>query len=181
VTAPAAPGLAWTREERATWDDDVARVVGGAPGGVFDLPRDGAVLPGDWFAARGPDGRPMGYGWLEVEWGDAEVLLAVDPAAAGAGVGGFVLDHLEQEAVSRGVNYVYNTVRPTHPRRDEVTAWLESRGYRATASGDLRKRVTAGAAAAVGSGPVPRFDERTDRGPGDEESGGYVDAEDHRY
>lgn len=175
------PGLSWERAERQTWDDDVQRVVGGAPEGVFDLPRDGSVLPGDWFAARDAAGRVLGLGWLEVEWGDAEVLLATDPDASGRGVGAFVLAHLEQEAVARGVNYVYNTVRPDHPQRDEVTAWLEARGYRGGTSGDLRKHVSAAGAAPGAAGSVPTFDEATDRGPGDEESGGYVDAEDHRY
>lgn len=177
-----APELTWDRAERLVWDDDVERVVGGAPDGVFDLPRDGSVLPGDWFRARDASGRVLGLGWLEVEWGDAEVLLATDPDASGQGVGAFVLEHLEQEAVTRGVNYVYNTVRPDHPQRDEVTGWLEARGYRGGESGDLRKRVVVARPTSAGpTPPRPGSGPAGDRGPGDEDAGGYVDVEDHRY
>lgn len=188
----AAASLTWRREERATWDADVARVVGSAPPGVFDLDAtDGARLPGDWWSARDEDDRVLGYGWLDVEWGDAEVLLAVDPARSGRGVGAFVLAHLEQEAAARGVNYVYNTVPAVHPEHGQVSAWLEAHGYRAGESDELRKRVATGpatAAATRGTEPAPHpsraaptFDAATDRGPGDEASGGYVDPEHHQY
>ena len=74
-------------------------------------------------------------------WGDAEILLATDPEHRGQGVGTFVLEHLEHEAKERGLNYVYNTVRPTHPDREAVTAWLEKRGFEPSEDGSLLRAV----------------------------------------
>jgi GNAT superfamily N-acetyltransferase len=187
-------GLAWVREPSPTWDADKRRVIGSAPAGVFDLSYvDGAALPGDWWACTS-DGVVVGYGWLDATWGgDAEVLLAVDASARQAGVGSFVLAHLEDEAAARGLNYVYNTVRPTHPDRDDLHDWLAVRGYRGgTSDTTLRKRVGAdrrdpqhapARPAAPVAAAVPPYDPagEGERAPGHEESGGYVDVEDHRY
>ena len=174
--------LSWQREERPRWDADKQRIIGGAPPGALDLdPPAGADLPGDWFAAR-RDGAVVGYGWLDSTWGgDTEILLAVDPAVQACGVGSFVLTQLEREAAQRGTNYVYNTVRDTHPDRDAVHDWLMVRGYRGNErDAALRKRVgrveSAPATAADRQAPIPAA-----RPPGHEESGGYVDVEDHRY
>jgi len=174
--------LSWQREERPRWDGNKQRIIGGAPPGALDL--DFAAdsdLPGDWFAAR-RDGAVVGYGWLDSTWGgDIEILLAVDPEAQASGVGSFVLAQLEREAAERGTNYVYNTVRDTHPDRDAVHDWLLVRGYRGNErDAALRKRVgvveSAPAAAAHRQPPAP-----TAVPPGHEERGGYVDVEDHRY
>jgi GNAT superfamily N-acetyltransferase len=136
--------LSWHREDHPCWDTDKQRVIGGAPNGVFDLDyAAGQRLAGDWWHASDGD-RIVGYGWLDITWGDAEILLAVDPVAQRQGVGGFVLDNIEREAARRGVNYVYNTIRLNHPRRTEVRDWLESHGFRGSdADESLRKRVTA--------------------------------------
>ena len=66
-------------------------------------------------------GRVVGYGWLDDVWGDAEILLAVEEPARGTGAGAFALARLEDEAAARGLNYVVNVVRDTHPDRDAVT------------------------------------------------------------
>jgi GNAT superfamily N-acetyltransferase len=190
--------LVWTHEPRPTWDADKRRVVGSAPAGVFDLSyADDAALPGDWWCARTGEGEVVGYGWLDATWGgDAEILLAVDAGARRRGVGSFVISHLEDEAASRGLNYVYNTVRDSHPDRDDLHDWLAVRGYRgSTTDTTLRKRVGAdaqrpgpgGGAPAVR--PAPSRDasggydpaSEGERGPGREESGGYVDVDDHQY
>ena len=198
----AATELRWVRREDPTWDDDAQRIVGGAPDGAFDLAyRPGDPVAGDWWAAVEPNGHVVGLGWMDVGWGEAEILLAVAPDARNGGTGSFVLEHLESEAAAQGLNYVYNTVRSTHPHRDEVADWLTVRGYRGEAAdGPLRKHVSgpggpavgamdpAPKVAAVGAGPTrtvtspgggPR--PSADQGPGHEESGGYVDVDDHRY
>jgi hypothetical protein len=136
----------------------------------------------------------LGYGWMDVSWGEAEILLAVDRSCRDSGIGSFILANLEQAAAARGLNYVYNTVLSSHPDADAVSDWLGVRGYRDTGDGVLRKRVTAagpgaGVTAAVdrgAGGAAPAAPDRgtpggTDRGPGHEEAGGYVDVEDHRY
>lgn len=194
--------LTWTHEPNPTWDADKQRVIGSAPEGVFDLSyADAASLPGDWWTARTTDGVVAGYGWLDATWGgDAEILLAVDASSQQQGVGSFVIGKLEEEAARRGLNYVYNTVRDAHPRRDDLHDWLAVRGYRGPAGGQgdtaLRKRVGADnrrSSDASGSAPARSGPSRTasgggydpasegERAPGHEESGGYVNVEDHQY
>jgi GNAT superfamily N-acetyltransferase len=186
--------LTWSHEASPTWDADKQRVIGSAPAGALDLAyADGAALPGDWWAARTSDGVAVGYGWLDATWGgDAEILLAVDASAQRQGVGSYVISHLEDEAAKRGLNYVYNTVRDSHPQRDDLHDWLAVRGYRgSTTDTTLRKRVGAddqrsgvrGSSSKVQPAPSRAYDPAADgeRAPGHEESGGYVDVDDHQY
>ncbi|MEO5711247.1 MAG: GNAT family N-acetyltransferase [Nocardioidaceae bacterium] len=186
--------LTWHHESSPTWDADKQRVIGSAPPGALDLSfADGASLLGDWWAARTSDGATVGFGWLDATWGgDAEILLAVDASLQKQGVGSFVIGHLEDEAAQRGLNYVYNTVRETHPQRDDLHDWLAVRGYRGSSSDTtLRKRVGAdrqrdaatGPSSKAEPGPSRAYDPQADgeRAPGHEESGGYVDVDDHQY
>ncbi|MGR7027450.1 GNAT family N-acetyltransferase [Geodermatophilus sp. URMC 62] len=238
--------LRWVHEDDPRWDADRERVFASVPEGVFrtEARRPGERLSSDWWRVE-RDGVVVGYGWLDDVWGDAEVLLAVEAGARGSGVGLFAMHHLEEEAAARGLNYVLNVVRDTHPERDAVTAWLQRRGFSAAEDGRLRKRVggrgaggdgagadDAGADGAGGAGGAgdgtengggrdvgqrqdgrpgtgvatppsgdrearylaereraagrPRSSSEpaavgADRGPGEEESGGYVDPEQHRY
>jgi ribosomal protein S18 acetylase RimI-like enzyme len=138
--------LRWIRESPGRWDADKARIVGMAPKGVFDTRfaacKDGDLLPAEWWRVE-HDGKVVGYGWLDVVWGDAEILLATGADAGGRGVGTFILEQLESEARERGLRYLYNIVRPTHPRAAEVTRWLQKRGFRATEDGRLLRAVPA--------------------------------------
>jgi GNAT superfamily N-acetyltransferase len=132
--------LKWVREESPRWDARKAQIVGGAPAGVFDSRyralREGDLVPADWW--RVEDGKKtVGYGWLDVCWGDAEILLAVDPEARARGVGAFILGKLRDEARQRGLNYLTNLVRPTHPEAAKVTAWLQKRGFGPSDDGRL--------------------------------------------
>jgi GNAT superfamily N-acetyltransferase len=115
--------LRWVKDDDPRWDHDRRRVFATVPPGVFPaLPQvDGERLPGDWWRVADGD-RVIGYGWLDDVWGDAEILLAVEAGARGRGAGGFALARLEDEAAARGLNYVLNVVRDTHPERDAVTA-----------------------------------------------------------
>jgi N-acetylglutamate synthase-like GNAT family acetyltransferase len=136
--------LTWIKEQRPTWDAPKMRIVGEAPAGIFDVHYrqlvQGALVPGDWWRVE-DGGQILGYGWLDVVWGDAEILVAVDPSARKKGVGAFILDRLEDEARARGLNVLYNIVRPTHPDRDQVSAWFQSRGFRAAEDGSLQRAV----------------------------------------
>lgn len=177
--------LTWEREARPVWDAEKASIAASAPDGAlsFDF-ADGAELPGDWFVAR--DGQTVvGFGSLDTTWGgDAEITLVVDGQHQGRGVGTFVMDHLEQEAGDRGINYVYNTVRDTHPQRDDVHDWLLVRGYKGNESdASLRKHVGEQPNAQLGpvqTSPQARVPSGS-RSDGQEESGDYVDVESHRY
>ena len=137
-------GLEWRHEEAPVWDGDKDRIVGSVPSGIFQLPayEQGERLPGDWWRVE-DGGSVVAYGWMDTAWGDAEMLLAVDPQCQGQGVGTFVLDQLEREAVRRGVNYLYNVVLPSHPDHDRVTTWLEARNFSGSSDGVLRRRARA--------------------------------------
>lgn len=205
--------LIWVHEEDPRWDDDRERVFSTVPASVFpSITRtSGERLSSDWWRVE-RDRRVVGYGWLDDVWGDAEILLAVDEGARREGVGAFVMGRLEEEAAARGLNYVVNVVRDTHPDKAAVTAWLEGRGFSPAEDGRLRKRV-AGAGHDIGqrqsgrpgAGPArkpdqagqARYEAERERvegrphatddapgrpmGPGNEETGGYVDPEHHRY
>jgi GNAT superfamily N-acetyltransferase len=183
--------LRWAHEDNPTWDDDKQRVIGSAPEGALDIAYTlGTALPGDWWSARDESGAAVGYGWLDATWGgDAEILLAVDAAAQQHGAGSFIIGHLEDEAARRGLNYVYNTVRASHPNRDDLHDWLAVRGYRGGNSDTtLRKHVRN---LVVDEATLPTATTQADeldadelasaRPPGDEESGGYVNVDEHQY
>lgn len=136
--------MEWIHEPNAQWDEDKARIVAGAGEGVFDTRygelEKGSRVPAEWWHVE-LEGRVVGYGWLDVNWGDAEILLATDPEHRGQGVGSFILKHLEAEASKRGLRYLTNVVRPTHPDADRVRAWLEKRGFSASPDGRLLRAV----------------------------------------
>lgn len=134
--------LTWVREDTPRWDAAKQEIVGGAAPGSLDLAPLGLgdLAPGEWFRVE-EDGRTVGYGWMDCTWGDAEITLAVDPAHRQQGVGAFIVEHLGREAGSRGVNYLYNAVRRSHPERARVTKWLEGLGFAASGDGLLKRRV----------------------------------------
>jgi len=133
----------WIREDTPRWDAGKQAIVGGAPSGALEIGRfaAGDLVPGEWFRVE-DDGKTVGYGWMDCTWGDAEVTVAVDPRKRGAGVGAFIMDHLGKEAASRGVNYLYNAVRATHPEKEAVTRWLTSLGFVPSGDGLLKRHVS---------------------------------------
>jgi N-acetylglutamate synthase-like GNAT family acetyltransferase len=206
--------LRWVKDDDPRWDADRERVFATLGSDVFPgLTRHmGDQLPSDWWRVETDDG-VVGYGWLDDVWGDAEILLAVEESARGAGAGAFALARIEDEAAARGLNYVVNVVRDTHPDRGAVTGWFLAHGFSGTDDGRLRKQVGnrsrdigqlqggrpgTGRAEPPDDGRRARYDAERDRaaarpradspaavgadmGPGHEESGGYVDPEQHRY
>lgn len=134
--------LTWVKDEDPRWDPDRERVFATIPEGVFraETRTSGDRLSSDWWRVE-DGGRVVGYGWLDDVWGDAEILLAVEGSARGSGAGAFALARLEEEAAARGLNYVVNVVRDTHPHAATVTAWFQAHGFIGTEDGRLRKRV----------------------------------------
>jgi GNAT superfamily N-acetyltransferase len=120
----------WIHENPPHWDRRKAEIVGAAPAGVFAIGdyTDGDLIPGEWWRVE-EDGAVLGYGWMDCTWAEAEILLVVDAAQQGRGVGAFILDRLEREAATRGLRYLQNVVREGHPDRERVTRWLQSRGF----------------------------------------------------
>ena len=51
-----------------------------------------------------------------------------------------ILDNLEAEAASHGVNYMFNVVRESHPDPEGITRWLRARGFEPSHD-RLRRRV----------------------------------------
>lgn len=134
--------MEWKKDSPPYWDEPKKQIVGGAPAGVFDMGpfADREVLPGEWWRVE-EEGEVLGYGWMDITWGDGEILLAVHPDASGKGVGTFILDRLEEAARAQGLNYIYNQINPKHPDYDGLAAWLEARGFRETGDGLLRRDV----------------------------------------
>lgn len=132
--------LSWFREAPAGWDQDKQRILGATPG-AFDVAAlaTARVLPGEWWRVSDGDAT-VGYGWMDVVWGDGQILLAVDPARRGAGIGAFILDRLVEEAARRGLHKVYNDVRAGHADAERVVGWLGKRGFaRGAAAGTLER------------------------------------------
>ena len=151
---------------------------------------------------RGPrTGRSVGYGWLDATWGgDAEILLAVDAAGAGAGRRlASCSARLEDEAAAPRAQ-----LRLQHGPRRAPAARRRARLARGPRLPRRRQSddrpCASGSAPAAGAravdGPCGRTSgpprsasaaRRTTRraratmAPGHEESGGYVDVDDHRY
>ena len=98
------------------------------------------LIPGESWRVE-EVGSVLGYGWMDTIWGDAEILLVVDPSRRKQGVGTFILDRLEAEAADRGLNYLFNVVRATHPDPKGITRWLEQRRFEAYRGDRLRRRV----------------------------------------
>jgi hypothetical protein len=134
--------LRWVKDDDPRWDADRERVFASVPEGIFraETRTPGERLSSDWWRVQVGD-RVVGYGWLDDVWGDAEILLAVEGGARGTGAGAFALARLEEEAAARGLNYVVNVVRDTHPNRAAVTEWFLAHGFAGTEDGRLRKRV----------------------------------------
>ncbi|MBL4685195.1 MAG: GNAT family N-acetyltransferase [Nannocystaceae bacterium] len=145
--------LRWIHESPAIWDVGKARIVGSAGTDVFepsliDRP-EGALVPSDWWRVEA-DGKTVAYGWMDITWGDAEMGLAVEPDHQRKGVGTFVLDRLEEEAAVRGVHYLYNVVRASHPQQQDITQWLEARRFTSSQDGKLLRAVVRLKKAVVG-------------------------------
>ena len=142
-----ATGLQWIREDAPCWDADKQRLFGEAELAATALnpPAPGALVADEWWHVADAAGVIVGYGWLDSEWGDAEVTFIVAPDRRGEGVGEFIIDHLEAEAAARGLNYIYNVVPATSPNLEWVTAWLVGQGF-VVGDGDLRRRVREDAA-----------------------------------
>jgi GNAT superfamily N-acetyltransferase len=100
----------------------------------------GDFLPGSWWRLE-VDGELAGYGWMDVTWGDAQILLAVDPDLRGKGYGKAILEHLEFEAHREGLGYLFNTIPADHPDPDAVRGFLEANGFaRSGLDGRLLRR-----------------------------------------
>ena len=134
--------LTWVKDDDPRWDPDRERVFATVPDGVFraEARTPGERLSSDWWRVE-DGGRVVGYGWLDDVWGDAEILLAVQPSSRGQGVGSWILEHLEREAWSRGLRYLYNEIREGHPDREGLRRWLQERRFVGPTDGGLLRAV----------------------------------------
>ncbi|MDQ2796021.1 MAG: benzoate-CoA ligase family protein, partial [Actinomycetota bacterium] len=122
--------LHWIREDAPCWDDAKDQLFGDDELTSVGLvrPAIGTSMANEWWRVADQAGAALGYGWLDSEWGDAEITFAVAAGARGLGIGEYIVGQLEHEARSRGLNYVYNSVPPTHPDRAWMMRWLTVHG-----------------------------------------------------
>jgi GNAT superfamily N-acetyltransferase len=136
--------LHWIREDAPRWDADKQTML--HPGELaavgLEPPAPGAPVADEWWRVTDDDGNVVGYGWLDCEWGDAQVTFWVAPDHRGAGAGGFILDRLEAEAAQRGLNYIYNVIPASHPDPAWMRRWLIRHGF-FPGTGDFRRQVRA--------------------------------------
>ncbi len=139
--------LGWQKDDDPHWDADRQRLFGATELASVGMerPEDGAAIADEWWRVTDSE-ELLGYGWLDSEWGDAQISFLVAPAHRGAGVGAFALDRLEDEARRRGLNYIYNVVPAGHPDPTWMTHWLSMHGFRDSGRGELRRQVRAAAA-----------------------------------
>ena len=138
--------LHWVREDAPRWDAGEAADLrrrrswpaSGSPSPAADAP-----VADEWWRVTDDAGTTVGYGWLDSEWGDAQISFLVVPELRGAGVGDFIVRRLEREAAARGLNYIYNVVPAGHPDPAWMTTWLTTHGFAGSADGTLRRRVGA--------------------------------------
>ena len=136
--------LTWTKENSPRWDEDKQRIFGPAELAAAGLPAPspGDPVPNEWWRVTNGNGA-AGYGWLDSEWGDARITFVVAAGQRGRGVGDFILEHLEDEAAARGLNYIYNVVPDSHPDGAWIRNWLSTHGFHETSRGLLRRQVVA--------------------------------------
>jgi len=134
--------LTWNREPAPTWDEAKQRVLGSLPGEALGLAevKPGQRLADEWWRVD-DGGHVVGFGRLDDTWGDAEILVAVEPDSQGKGIGAFILEQLEAEASQRGLNYLYNVVSSDHPDYDEVRRWFLGHGFSPGTDEELRKQI----------------------------------------
>lgn len=132
----------WSHENPARWDADKARVLADAPGVLDGDYADGQLVPGEWWRVS-RDGVVIGYGWMDVTWGYAPILLVVAASERDSGVGGWIVDRLQEEARSRGLAYIFNVVPASVPDPEAVASWLLAHGFESSQSDGrmLRRKV----------------------------------------
>lgn len=133
----------WIPEPQpARYDTSKRAFFDALPAGAVHLAPAGQLLPGTWWRLE-DDGQVVGYGWMDVTWGDAQILLAVAPDAQHKGYGASILDNLDREAHQRGLAYMFNTIPSDHPDADGVRSFLTSNGFEASGLDGtlLRRRV----------------------------------------
>jgi GNAT superfamily N-acetyltransferase len=133
----------WREEAPPRWDAQKKAVIGAAPPGVFQFEsyHDGDLLPGQWWRVEDERAQVVGYGWLDCNWGDGEVLVAVSAEHQGRGVGAYILDRLQDEARRRGLYYLYNVIPAAHPEPARLERWLARHGFRSVGDGRLWRGV----------------------------------------
>lgn len=134
--------LHWTKEDTPRWDAEKQRLFGPAELAAVGLqaPEPGTAIADEWWRVTDDVGSTVGCGWLDTEWGDAQITFFVAPSCRQAGIGEYIVGRLEAEAADRGVNYIYNVIPDSHPDPDWMKRWLAKRGF-VPGTGDLRRQV----------------------------------------
>ncbi|GEM_PF-5388488 len=140
----------WIKEDKAIWNENKARIIGSNIGSFFlDFPVQSDILPGEWFNLTDENGEIVGYGWINVSEGDAEISVAIDGKYQGRGYGSQIIDNLYREVESLGFEEIIVVVRQENPNASDVVKWAYKNGYVAEWPGlngleDLRLEAASG-------------------------------------
>src|ERR1700761_8666115 len=100
-----ASGLQWIREDDPRWDADKQRLFGPAELAATALtpPVRGGPVADEWWHVADAAGGVGGLGLVGSEVGRGEITFNGRRDRRGEGIGEFIVDHLEAEAVARGL------------------------------------------------------------------------------
>ncbi len=139
----------WLKEDAPAWDTQKDHLFGAAEIAAvgIDRPQPDESIADEWWRVVDASAAVVAYGWLDSEWGDARISFVVAAGHRGQGIGEFVIDHLEDEAFARGLNYIYNVIPASHPNPSWIRHWLIVRGFSVDPEGNLRRRSRTAASA----------------------------------
>lgn len=131
----------WIKEEEPVWDSDKEDIIDCAPQGSFNMgPKSNGTISGDWWKLV-ENKRVIGYGWISMISGDAELLIAVRKSEQHKGYGNIILENLEMEASKLKHNKVVAIIQSENINAVNIIYWLDRKGFRVFWVDDTEKNV----------------------------------------
>lgn len=122
--------MCWIKEEKPLWDRNKIKIIGSNIGCfvISDI-QEGDKLEGKWFKLTDKYGQIVGYGWIDIIGGEAEISVAVDKKYKGNGYGTQIINNLYTEIKKLGFDEVIAVVREENSNAEDVIRWVYKNGY----------------------------------------------------
>jgi ribosomal protein S18 acetylase RimI-like enzyme len=119
----------WIQEQPALWDETKQNILG-ANKGAFDIEHTqvGGELDGVWFKLI-DNNEIIGYGWIDLAYGNPEISIAVDSHKRFSGYGNTILRNLEEKALALGFSEVECIVRRKNADAINAIKWFHRNGF----------------------------------------------------